>query len=64
MTPHDRAVQRASELQDELDNGELSPDERAILQSELDEITDNIAEGCYSRDPDDGVDWSNCPGIC
>ncbi len=33
------------------------------LETELGAIADNMAEGCYSNDPDDGIDWSDCPGI-
>ena len=58
------AAFRAQEIEETLNNEVLSEQERHDLEGELYAICDNLAEGCYSDDPDDGIDWSDCPGIC
>lgn len=63
MTPRQKAARRAEEIENVLSRDNLSADEREALEQELGAIADNMAEGCYSNDPDDGVDWSDCPGI-
>lgn len=63
MTPRDKAARRAWEIEETLRDGTLSAEHRRDLESELGAIADNLAEGCYSNDPDDGIDWSDCPGI-
>lgn len=63
MTPRQKATLRAEEIQKTLDQDSLPADEHEALENELDAIVDNLAEGCYSNDPDDGIDWPDCPGI-
>lgn len=63
MTPRQKALQRAEEINDALISDALPAGKRKALEQELCTIADNIAEGCYSNDPDDGIDWSDCPGI-
>jgi hypothetical protein len=63
MTPRQKAVLRAEEIEEALIGNNLSADQRKTLEQELGAIADNLAEGCYSVDPDDGIDWSDCPGI-
>jgi len=62
-TPRQKAARRAKEIEDTLNTNSLSSQKRQELESELGAIVDNMAEGCYSNDPDDGIDWSNCPSI-
>ena len=64
MSPREQAARRAKEIEDLLHKDDLPADRRKGLEDELGAIADNMSEGCYSNDPDDGVDWSNCPGIC
>lgn len=63
MTPRQNAVKQAKELEAALGGKTLSFEKRQELEQELNAIIDNLAEGCYSNDPDDGIDWSDCPGI-
>lgn len=63
MSPRQKAALRAQEIEEALDNKNLSAENRQKLENELGVIADNMAEGCYSNDPDDGIDWSDCPGI-
>ena len=63
MTPRQNAIERYEEINCLLENGGLNQSQRSELKKELDAIVDNMAEGCYSNDPDDGVDLSNCPRI-
>jgi|GEM_PF-1337891 len=62
-SPRQKAARRAEEIEDALNTKSLTAEERRELESELGAIADNMAEGCYSNDPDDGIDWSDCPGI-
>jgi hypothetical protein len=62
-SPRQKAAQRAGEIEDALNTNTLTAEERRDLESELVAIGDNMAEGCYSNDPDDGINWSDCPGI-
>jgi len=62
-SPREKAARRAEEIEELLENDALPADKRKALEGELGAIADNIAEGCYSNDPDDGIDWSTCPGI-
>jgi hypothetical protein len=64
MTPRQKAARRAEEIEAILSKGSLPADKRKSLEQELYAIADNMAEGCYSNDPDDGIDWPSCPGIC
>ena len=63
MTPRHKAALRAKEIDEALSKDNLPDDKRHALEQELGAIADNMAEGCYSNDPDDGIDWSDCPGI-
>jgi hypothetical protein len=63
MSPRQEAASRAEEIEIILGNENLTLDDRRVLEKELCAIIDNMAEGCYSNDPDDGIDWTNCPGI-
>ena len=63
MTPRQKAQLRAGKIIDILNADGLPAAKRKTLEDELAAIADNIAENCYSNDPDDGVDWSDCPGI-
>jgi hypothetical protein len=63
MTPRQNAIERCEEINRLLESDSLNQSQRPELEKELDAIADNMAEGCYSNDPDDGIDWSNCPGI-
>ncbi len=63
MSPKQKAARRAEEIENALSNENLSAKQRHELESELGAIADNMSEGCYSNDPDDGIDWSTCPGI-
>ena len=63
MTPREKAARRAFEIEEKLESETLTAQKRNILERELGTICDNIAEGCYSNDPDDGINWSDCPGI-
>jgi len=63
MTPRQKAARRAEEIEEILSKDNLPADKRKSLEQELGAIADNMAKGCYSNDPDDGVDWSDCPGI-
>jgi allantoicase len=63
MTTKQQSIKRAVELEELLTSANLNADQRHAYEQELNSIVDNMAEGCYSDDPDDGVDWSMCPGI-
>ena len=63
MTQRQKAARRAGEIEETLSKDGLSADKRMELERELGAIADNMSEGCYSNDPDDGIDWSDCPGI-
>ncbi len=63
MTPRQIASQRAEEILEALNGNALPAKQREALERELGTIADNLAEGCLSNDPDDGIDWSDCPGI-
>ncbi len=63
MTPRQKAARRAGEIEEALRDNLLPADQREALEQELGAIADNMAENCYSNDPDDGIDWSDCPGI-
>ena len=63
MTPRQKAARRAGEIEETLRDNLLPADQREALEQELGAIADNMAENCYSNDPDDGIDWSDCPGI-
>ena len=63
MTPREKAARRAEEIEDILMDGNLPTDQRRDLEAELGAIADNMSEGVYSNDPDDVIDWSDCPGI-
>lgn len=62
-SPRQKAAWRAEEIEEALNTNSLTDEERQDLEKELVAIGDNMAEGCYSNDPDDGIDWSDCPGI-
>ncbi len=63
MTPRQKAARRAGEIEKALRENTLPAERREELEQELGAIVDNMAEGCYSNDPEDGIDWSDCPGI-
>jgi len=63
MTPREKASRRAYEIEETLGSETLTAQERNTLERELGTICDNIAEGCYANDPDDGINWSDCPGL-
>lgn len=62
-SPKQKAAKRAKVIENILENENLPAKQRLKLESELGAIADNMSEGCYSNDPDDGIDWSTCPGI-
>lgn len=62
-SPRQKATEHVKEIENELNNGTLSAKQRHDLEIEFGAIADNMSEAVYSNDPDDCVNWSDCPGI-